>query len=287
MAPVRLALALAALAASARAEAPRVRIEAASDCPTAAQLGAAFAALPELRLGPGGFAASVERSGGASRLTLAAPDGSPSLARAIASDDCAAIADAFALIVRGRFEELRVLSARRRGHRPGLLTLALTGGAALYAGPLAATGGGQIAVGLRVLDRRVALLLRLSAALDAPYAQGAVDRVDLVPAFVRLGLAVRFERGRLWLQPGLSAGVALLTVTAPGADGAPSQIRPLAALSAELLGAVRLWQRVSACLELQLIGLPSGERYVVRPDGVQALSPYLRAAVQVGLQVDL
>jgi hypothetical protein len=140
---------------------------------------------------------------------------------------------------------------------------------------------------VRIYDRRAALLVRLAAAIDGPSRQGAADPVDLLPSFVRLGVAVRLERGRLWLQPGLGAGALLLRVSAPSAIGAPTEIRALAALYADAVFAVRLWQGLSLCVELSLTGLPAIERYVVRPDGAQATSPYLRAAAQLGLQVDL
>jgi hypothetical protein len=108
---VAIGVLLAALPASAQ---PRVHVTAEGDCPSTRAL--THFVSPWVMLveqASGAWSVRVEPTADGARLVLRAPDGSPSVTRAIASEDCAALARAFAFVVHGRFVELEMIPPER------------------------------------------------------------------------------------------------------------------------------------------------------------------------------
>lgn len=93
---------------SAALAAPRVRVEVKGECPSRKDVEAALARFTEVAsAGEPHFRVVVrEAAGGGASLELYRPDGGRAFERSIHSDDCASLAEAFALIVRAHFLEL-------------------------------------------------------------------------------------------------------------------------------------------------------------------------------------
>jgi hypothetical protein len=317
---------LGVLAGHARAVAqPAVRLAVAGDCPSADELSRALGG--QVRAAADGEAAwtiEVEPAPPRAGLRLRAPDGALALERAIASEDCRALAQAFALIVIAQFAELQLLVApsapaptptpaappisrdapeheqeheheheHEREHErepavPLALDVALLGGAELGIAPFAAAPAAGLALGLGPEPRAGGWLARLDLRVAAPVQhESASDRVERWGGALRAELGGRLPLGfGAWLAATAGGGVTLAHVTALDLAGEPGALRIWPALSLSALGGLALGARWSLRLQASASVYPRTDRYVIDPEGVVAKSPRAELAAGLGLQFE-
>src|SRR5690242_14179102 len=92
---------------------PVVRLEVQGTCPRTDELRRAFDGRVPLSDDGAGWTVAVSRGERSTRLDVRNADGSDAFDREIASEDCAALADAFAVIVEAHFVELHLLPAKK------------------------------------------------------------------------------------------------------------------------------------------------------------------------------
>ena len=295
---------LALLVGTARAQANEAWPTVGGECPSRSQVVSALE-----RLGvdarPGWRLRVVDLTPGGARLQLSNERGEQLLERRLEGRDCAALAEAVAVIVQAHFIELAARDAfparpaasnrvqvARAARRPAAsnvgLLFGLAGGATIGGTAAPAAFTGQIDLGLRL--PWLALVTRVAATLDTTTAQSeSPNRVERRDVRLRLELGRRWtpSGGRWWLQPAVGGGVSLAAVRAVDVVGQPGQLRPLALLSFGISGGWRLWSRTGARLEAQLSYLPWADSYRITPVGEVARSPRLAAMLALGIEVEV
>lgn len=303
---------------------PRVQLRVAGECPTAEMLRRPLARWVQLedRHDPE-WIISVSTRSGVARLTLADRRGQVSLVREIASPDCRAVAEAFAVIVQAQFVELRVLpdpgasqpsppapmlaveprrsvaSAPRSSSPPATVTSTMAsaeppGGSAVFS--LAAAGGvgvgfspgavqalGQIDASWRPWGGRFVLRGALSA--ESPTTQQTnVDRVRLTRLSAGAAAGLRTRPEPVWIQVLAGAGLGATIVEPLDLPGDSSRMR--AHPAASLAGAVglTLGSGVSLRAELASAVFLLTDRYSITPEGEVARSPRGTAFFTVGVE---
>ncbi len=300
------------LPGAARAQAT-LRTDVSSGCPDAAQVTAALDAVGLGQTGGAEASAWTVRvqpaTAGAARLTLVAPDASTSVEREILSDDCPALATAFALIVQTQFVKLHLLPpppsetdpaappsappqplsppAPRVPARPPTPHLAFgaSAGASLSADPSLTAAFGQIDATYR--PRRGPLVARLLVSIESPTIQSnAPDRVERTAATTRIEAGLRLVSHRLWLQATAGAGLVVSSVAALDLTDRPSMLRAHPAFALSLAAGLRFAGSWSVRAEAAALGLPLADAYRIEPDGVVARSPRSSVLLGVGLEMD-
>jgi hypothetical protein len=296
---------------------PRVHFDVAGSCPSQAELVRAFGAQVLVAAPAEREAWRVQVQEGAGEaagatVVLRTPAGELASTRTIRSDDCAALAQAFAFIVLAHFVELRLIEAqpapsmttepaRAADTRPAAsatapadpapvtaltLDVALGAGIGLGIAPAGAAPAAELALGLGASPS--GWRAQLAAQLSAPVQQSSgSDRVEHWASGMRLELGGRIRLGRpWWLAGGVGGGIAFVRVTALDLAQEPATLRlwPAAtmtvALGLQLLPAWSLRWATAAQLHFR------SDRYRIEPEGVVAESPRAAIASTLGLQFD-
>jgi hypothetical protein len=270
------------------------------DCPAREALANALDPIAAL---DASYTVRVWRSdAGRSRLELVAPDGGKLIDRVVASDDCGALAQVFAVMIETHFarlhtppppppppvvEEVEVVApappppARRRM----LVSLAAAGGVDVGVDPGEATGFGQFDLGVARAEQ--GFVLRLGAAVGSTTEQRVMsDRVERRETSVRLGVGYRFERGDWWIQPGAGAALVLADVTALDLMGRPGVVRAAPAGEVSFAFARRVGGRWSLRAEAATRLFPLADRYLIDGVGEVGRSPRASVSAALGLQSD-
>lgn len=294
-----------ALVTPARAQPPApqaiiVRIDVQGSCPRSEELRRALDGRVAVADDGAGWTVAVHRTGGSSRLDLRRADGSDALDREIASEDCAALADAFAVIVEAHFVELNLLPAKREPPpepaveivRPAPppesigLSLALAGAVAVDAAPTDAAVAAEID-SMLALPRLRGVRLRLALhATSVTTQQSPTDHIERWTTGLRVGGGWRFERHGWFLQPGVALALLFAHVTALDLAGQPSIVRLHPGADFSLVAGVPIGGRFSLRAEIATTLFPSADRYLIDPVGEVGSSPRVTSMVGLGLQAD-
>jgi hypothetical protein len=295
--------------ALARAQ-PQVHFAVRSSCPSEAELVHALGG--QVIPAPSDLAAwsiEVENAGpDGATLILRTPEGEVSAQRTIASYDCGALAQAFALIVLAQFAEIHLLPTvvgpsaapgARAGHTTDgrtaprskarstlALDIAALAGVELGLAPFSVAPAGGLALGLGT--QQTGWLARFDARVSGAVRDASRrDRIERWTSSARLELGGRLRFGRGWFASTAGGGVSLAHVTALDLDGRPAALRIWPALSLTALLGFGLGAGWSLRLQTAASLFPRVDRYVVQPDGVVATSPRAELAAGVGLEFAL
>jgi hypothetical protein len=296
------ALVVLSFAMPARADEPaRVRVETEGECPTTAALETALASLDIGTDGAGDDAwvvRAIHPAHGATRLELVPPLATaPVESRAIASPDCEALAQTFALIVHTHFTELGVEVAPPAPVVVEAVEVAPPEvEASVFEAPAVAPPAPipmRWELGLGVLGGVSVepLLPSLVGQIDAswlPEASGPFVLRVLFAASTPTSQSTRLDEVSRWtLRPGLEAGArfggteawieflggVLVDVAAISAVGVPAFWRAQPGIDLAIGFAIHaggvVWVRVEASDQIWL----TYDRYLVDPDGLIAQSP--------------
>ena len=304
-------------ASSARAD-DRVRVYVDGECPSDAGLGAALQAeVVEVSTSAAPWTIKVESSSGTSRLTVLHVEDGSVAERSIASDDCAAVAEAFALIIKGLVSMPRAPPAppNRARQSSGGATAAIHTtapgsiaadaaddviGLAPRARPrfsVAATGG----VDLRFDDTRARLVgfdiafpIRRTADVrviveisEEVTSVGELAELDRRQSALRAEIGTRGARGPLWLEVGAGGGVTLSSVNAPSSTGSIGVVRVHPVFTSTLAIGARVSGSVSLRAHLGAALFPVVDRYTTAIMGEIGQSPRASVGFGVGLQFDV
>ena len=294
---------------------PRVDFDVDGSCPSQAELVGAFGAqvLLAARAEREAWRVQVQDGGAAgATLVLRTPAGELASTRTIRSEDCAALAQAFAFIVLAHFVELRLIEAQAAppvtGEPAGAaearpaapantqaeptpasalaLEVALGAGLGLGLAPAGAAPAAELALG--VGPPRGGWRAQLAAQVSTPVRQrSATDRVEHWASGMRLELGGRIQLGRpWWLAAGAGGGVTLARVTGLDLAQEPATLRlwPAVTISVALGFELRpAWSlRWATAGQLYF----RSDRYRIEPEGVVAESPRAAIASTLGLQFD-
>jgi hypothetical protein len=288
-----------------------VRLDVQGSCPRADELRRALEARRGLVEDPAApLVVQVRRGADASQVRLHRPDGARLLERAIRSDDCQALAEAFAVIIEAELGGL----GPSRGARPDQAALlqsvdppapaaavglsapptaprlrwsvGLGGGFAVVPDPGLAAGFGELDVSLRARSWG-RLALRAAAVLQSPATQVApTESVEWLQASFRLEAGFRLEARRLWVEPRGGVVLALDRVTATSLPDQPSQLRLHPGVAAGIALGLPLRSGLSLRAESTFCLFPLTDSYQVDPVGEVGRSPRLTFALGMGAQLD-
>jgi hypothetical protein len=296
--PVRWLSLTAVLCVAAVAAAEPVQLEVSGECPSRAQIEAAFAAEGIAMDAGGPWTAAITSSDGRADLSLLQPP-AVETNRSIGSRDCAAIAEAFALIVAAAGEAPPAADLEPRRLPPPVEPPGVAAAAPLERDPrsgrrsgawlsVGVSGGLEIAADhsaprfweLDGVLRRDALRLRLAVSAASWSESQDVERRQLLG---RLEAGRSFGRPALWLRSLAGLGAAVATVRADASDGV-EVTRLLPAVTASLVGGVAITDAVSLRAEAGGVGFPIADRYVTSM-GVAGRSPRVQLRLGVGLEL--
>ena len=289
MPPVRLTTSLAAalLSAGAIAHADPVQVEVSGDCPTRAQLEAALA-LEDVAVVPAArWIVEIRSSDGRAELSMRHLQ-ADATRRRIESDDCAAVAEAFALIIATALEAPRpappiippgdTARVERRSPPPARRDLGLS---------IGLSGGLEIAAdhgrpGFWELDgtlRAGSWRLRLAASAARWAGSQSIERRQRL---ARLEIGTELGGRGFWLRPLGGLSLAMTTVRSSPSTGVEvTRLHP--ALSASLVGGIELTGAVSLRAEAGVLGFPIADRYLTDM-GVAGESPRVQLRLGAGLE---
>jgi hypothetical protein len=280
-----------------------VRLDVQGSCPRTDDLRRAFDGRVPVGDEGASWTVAVHRVDGSSRLDLRRADGSDALDREIASEDCAALADAFAVIVEAHFVELHLLPAKKiivaaapppdvevarpaPPPEPVGLSLALAGGVAVDADPADAAAAAEIDSTLALPRLRGAVLRLAWHATSVTTQTSRTDHIERWTTGVRAGLAWRWQRRSFFLQPGAALALLFAHVAATDLAGQPSVVRLHPGADFSLVAGVPIGGRFSLRAEIATTVFPSADRYLIDPIGEVGSSPRVTTMVGLGLQAD-
>jgi hypothetical protein len=304
-----------AIGSGARAQ-PRVHFDVHGDCPSGQDVASAFGAqVLSAASEQGVWRVEVRGSAEGAALTLHAPEGAVVSTRTIESNDCNALAQAFALIVLAHFVELRLIdapvaepvpepeptraapvaAAEPAGTAQQLATapdralglgVALGAGLGLGVAPSSAAPALDLSLGLGPRD--AGWRARLAAQLTATVRhESTTDRIEHWRTGARLELGGRLRlTPAVWGEAAAGGGVTLARVTALDLPEQPATTRLWPALSASLALGVELGPAWSLRWATAAQLYPRTDRYRVEPEGVVAKSPKADVMTTLGLQFD-
>lgn len=307
----RFLLAVAALLwpATAPADTPiAVRLQVSGACPSVKQLRTRLAPVVKIerRHGSGWTLKVDSRGSGPVLLRLLAPDGRPSLERMVPSRDCAAVAEALAIILDAHFLRLRAVDHKKRDRAaatqpvkqppppaeasPATIPASQpappqpAGGrmvisAALSAGARVTWEPSEVSAffRLQLLGRWSALplVVGLGAGLATPMEVGdAAERVRLQQGTSRLELGLYLPWRRWWMVPAAGVGLVWTLATSLDLEGQPSETAVGPLVSAALAAGYRITGRVSLWAGVTAEFYPTVYRFNVHPAGEAARSPW-------------
>jgi len=274
-----------------------VTLQVEGDCPARDTLLSALSPIAAL---DDQYTVRVWRSdAGRSRLELVAPDGGMLIDRVVASDDCSALAQVFAVMIETHFARLHTPPpgpvAReveevapappppRRRRR--LLSLAAAGGVDVGVNPGEATGFG--AFDLAIGRAQQGFVLRLGAAVGSTTEQRVMtDRVERRETSFQLGGGYHALHGEWWIQPGAAAALVLADVTALDLMGRPGVVRLAPAVELSFAFARHLGGRWSLRAEAATRLFPLADRYLIDGVGEVGRSPRASVSAALGVQSD-
>jgi hypothetical protein len=302
---------------------PSIQLEIGGSCPAEAQVRRSIGdLLPSTSTADSGWRLEVAPAGGGDLVAVRClkPGGSLAFSRLLRDDDCAALADAIAIITAAYFTSLprrppsapypasapttraRVAAApvrgvthptlvRRQHRKPDAknsvrLSAGISGGIDVSPSPGSAVAAGQADVSLAPFRAPVVLRLVGSAGDVSEQTHGG-ERIELRGGAVRLDAGLRLARRRWWLQPMVGAGVSILGVATPDLPEAPSVTRVHGVVAMALAGGVRLLRDLSLRLELASVVYTSSDAYIVEPGGEVGESPWISLSALMGLEVDI
>lgn len=314
-------MSLVAAASTARGD-DNVRLYVDGECPGTAGVSAALdaeaiattdAAAP--------WTIKVESADGAARLTVLHETAGRVAERATASDDCDAVAEVFALIVKGLLVVPQPAPpspepppAEDEGH----VRDSASAGVGDFRGPGAvepsvrtsvepvpdsrrrwsfgAAGGLDLGFDdtrARFIELEATFAVRKSAGvrvvldLGEHVSQPGFATIDRRQSALRAELETGARRGPLWLTVGAGGGLSVSTVGVPSDDGHPVVTRLHPVMSSTLMLGANATRSISVRAHLGLSIFPVTDRYVTATMGEIARSPRATLSFGVGLRFDV
>jgi hypothetical protein len=197
--------------------------------------------------------------------------------RQVASADCRAVADAFAVMVHGQFVELKLIDRGVAVPKKREVRAVVVGAAGGVDVSSSAAVFGQVDAAVGLVG---GLRVRAVAALDSGIVvANAMDRVDLMRASGRVEVAWRARLGGGWVQPAVGVGAAAWRVDPLDLAAATIwRLQPIADAGVGI--GFPVGSRVALRVELVGTLFLVRHRYLVDPGGEVGSSP--RAALTTG-----
>jgi len=287
---------------------PKMEVHGESTCPTPEQMEPRMSDWADLVPSGDSWRVEIGRRQGTPEVSLRNPAGARVLRRSIDSDDCEALAGAFAAIVQAYLIDLGVVSTGEKELEPETPALrdepigarpkepvprpkrawVLSSGAA--GGPMVSwpggptTGAGQLrsSIGPALGLWRMGVVA--GAALPADH-EATSSRVERMQMWAQAEVGLRM--GNVWwTQPGFSAGIVRSRVRAVDIRG-ETQGHTTGALGLCIVGGLRLGGGWSLTGELSQRILWVRNRYIIEPDGAVGYGPRGVGQILVGAQLDV
>ncbi len=290
-----------AAAVAGPATAEPMRVEVAGTCPTRDQVDAALATEG---LDADDWRVRVDSTGDAARLTVEGPAGVAD-ERVIASDDCAAIAEAFAVIAAGIVDAATTRPPPPTSSPPPPSPPPPPPPSPSPPPPpppspppsplrgwLGATTGVDLATtasaSFAQLDAGFALRgpwhARAALAFDARNVPDAPMTVEMSEVTARAEAGARWRANRLWLRSSAGIGAAVVDVRTPELAGSPRVRRLHPLVTGALAGGIDVFSRISVRAEVGATLRPVVDRYLSATAGELARSPRMGVSVGFGLE---